>query len=948
VFKDLSLRNKFRLAIIGVAIVGMTVGGIALTRTLHQSAEDQVAKRAEMLMNVMIAVRGYTKSNVRPQLKAEQERREEFIRETVPSFSASRVFDGFRANADYKDFRYKEATLNPTNPENKADPFEAAEVVEKFRDDPTLTTLAGFRPSPDGREFFTARPLTITDKACLDCHTTPDLAPPQQIKTYGSEGGYGWKMGETIGAQIVYVPAERVIAAGRRNALAPLSIFGLVFAFILGVTGLLLRFTVIRPVHQLAGAADAISRGERGSSEVKGLEKTALRGDELGSLARTFGSMSEQVRAREEEVRRSEAYFRSLIENASDAIVILNRDGTVRYASPAVRGVLGVAPEALTGRTVLEFVHEDDRDATARVRQQTLARSGVGPSSEFRVRRPDGSVANVQAVGTNLLDEPAVAGVVLNLRDVTERTRAEEATTAKEFAERANQMKSQFLANMSHELRTPLNAIIGYSEMLQEEAREMKDGAAFDSDLKKIHGAGRHLLGLINDILDLSKIEAGRMELYLEDFNLGSMLSDVASTIKPVVEKNANRLVSDAAPDLGSVRADMTKLRQCVFNLLSNASKFTKEGTITLSARRQRGPGAETVSIAVTDSGIGMTPEQLARLFEPFTQADSSTTKKYGGTGLGLTITRRFCHMMGGDVTVTSTPGSGSTFTITIPAHVNDSKPAPKTPAAAARAEPSHHGTAAPDGPTVLVIDDDPVVHDLLGRGLGKEGFRVEALLSGESAIETARRLRPAVIALDVMLPGKDGWTVLSELKADPEVGHIPVVMVTVVDDKHIGFALGASEYITKPLNVDRLISVVRKYDKGPDHGDVLIIEDDPALRELERRTLEKAGWTVFEAEHGHKALEMLSQAIPDLILLDLMLPGMDGFEVLDRLHADPRWKNIPVAVITAKDLTSAERETLNARVAQVLQKGNYSQESLLGAVKELASIHTATPRARA
>jgi len=938
----LSLRNKFLLAILCVGGAGMFLGGWALTGTLHRSAESQIASRAEMLMNAMVAVRTYTKEHVRPQLKEIQESREEFIKETVPSFSASSVFDNFKKNDDYKDYQYRESVLNPTNPLNKSDQFETVEVVDKFRADGDLKSLSGFRPSPQGRLFYTARPLKITDKACLDCHTTPDLAPRQQIATYGKEGGYGWNMQETVGAQIVYVPADRVIKSGRQSAITPLLIFAGMFVFILGVTGFLLRSTVLRPVHQLAEVAQSLSRGERGAGGAKALSRTASRGDELGSLARTFTSMSEQVHAREEEVRRSEAYFRSLIENASDAIVILNRDRTVRYASPAVEGVLGVKPAALAGRTVLEFVHEDDREITAAIRDQTWSRPGVGPTSEFRVVRPDGSTAHIQAVGTNLLDDPAVGGVVLNLRDMTERKRAEDMGAARDAAERANQMKSQFLANMSHELRTPLNAIIGYSEMLQEEAKELPNGAAMDADLQKIHGAGKHLLGLINDILDLSKIEAGRMELYLEEFDLASMITDIAATIKPVVEKNGNRLVADVSPDAGKVRADMTKLRQCIFNLLSNASKFTKEGTVALRANREKSENGDWVTLAVTDSGIGMNAEQLAKLFEPFTQADSSTTKKYGGTGLGLTITRKFCHMMGGDVTVQSTPGTGSTFTIRIPAEVKDPKSASKP---GARAPVLATITTTNTGPLILVIDDDPVVHDLMRRGLSKEGFRVETVMSGDGALDAARRLRPDVITLDVMMPGKDGWAVLAELKADPEIGHIPVVMVTIVDDKHIGFALGASEYITKPLNLERLVSVVRKYDKGPDHGDVLIVEDDPALRELERRTLEKAGWTVFEAETGAKALEILGQAIPDLILLDLMLPGMDGFEVLNRLHANPKWKDIPVAVITAKDLGGAEREALNARVAQVLQKGNYTQESLLSAVKDLAGRHTAPAR---
>jgi signal transduction histidine kinase/CheY-like chemotaxis protein len=380
-----------------------------------------------------------------------------------------------------------------------------------------------------------------------------------------------------------------------------------------------------------------------------------------------------------------------------------------------------------------------------------------------------------------------------------------EAQDARATAEEANRAKSQFLANMSHELRTPLNAIIGYSEMLQEEAADLGQ-ANLSPDLEKINTAGRQLLALINDILDLSKIEAGRMELYLETFELSTMLQDVEATIRPLLEKNANTLVVHRPDNLGAMRADLTKVRQSLFNLLSNACKFAQRGTIALDMAREAVDGVDWVTFRVSDTGIGMTPEQLAKLFQPFTQADVSTARLYGGTGLGLTITQRFCQLMGGNIAVESAVGQGSIFTIKLPTEVRDLK-AHRAPPSVPKAGPLSAG-----GPTVLVIDDDPMVHDLMHRSLGKEGFRMAAAASGEEGVRLAKALRPAVITLDVLMPSMDGWAVLTTLKADPDLVDIPVLMLTIVDDKNLGYALGASAYLTKPIDRDRLLAILKKY----------------------------------------------------------------------------------------------------------------------------------------
>jgi PAS domain S-box-containing protein len=682
--------------------------------------------------------------------------------------------------------------------------------------------------------------------------------------------------------------------------------------------------------------------------------------DTKGKVLYYEGAVQDITRRKqaEEELTQSQQRLSFHLEHTSLAVIEWNVNFEVVEWNPAAQVIFGYSKSEAIGRHAAELiVPENVKEQMNQVWQALLSQQGGTRSTNENVTK-DGKVITCDWYNTVLLnDDGKVMGVTSLINDITERERVKaELRQAKEAAEIANCAKSQFLANMSHELRTPLNAIIGYSEMLQEEAEDLEQ-EDFIPDLQKIHAAGKHLLGLINDILDLSKIEAGRMELYLETFDISAMAEDVVTTLQPLVDKNTNILNIQFGNELGSMHADLTKVRQSLFNLLSNACKFTQQGTITLTLSRGRGGDGENSSIQiqdgesigtsssplplnspdwitlqVTDTGIGMTPEQMSRLFEAFTQADASTTRQYGGTGLGLAITKKLCQMMGGDVTVESEVGKGSTFTIHLPAIVLDPKAQP-TPSL-----PLKSTLGPPGAKTILVIDDDSTVHDLMHHFLSKEGFRVASAFSGEEGLLLAQELQPDAITLDVMMPRMDGWAVLSGLKANPELANIPVIMLTIVDNKNIGYALGASDYLTKPIDRDRLGAILNKY-RGERHPcRLLLVEDDAPTREMMRRMLEKEQWTVMEAENGQVALEQIANQQPELILLDLMMPQMDGFTFVNVLQQNEAWRSIPVVILTAKEITAEDRQQLNGYVENILQKGAYTREELLSQVRKLVS----------
>jgi signal transduction histidine kinase/DNA-binding response OmpR family regulator len=531
-----------------------------------------------------------------------------------------------------------------------------------------------------------------------------------------------------------------------------------------------------------------------------------------------------------------------------------------------------------------------------------------------------------------------------------EHAAAQTALREKLEAEAASREKSRFLANMSHELRTPLNAIIGYSEMLSEDAEERKDDV-LAKDLKRIRTAGRHLLSLINDVLDLSKIEAGKAQLYLEDIKLPELIRDVVDTVRPLININNNEFVVSCDDSLGSVRVDIPKFRQALINILGNAAKFTQNGRVVLSVDREAssasGAGPDWIVIYVKDTGIGISKSQQKKLFTAFTQADNSTTREYGGTGLGLAISRSVCRLMGGDLAVSSEHGKGSVFCMRIPAQVtaNNIEPADTNEDSADEYIDQKNRFTGLVGEqeerrrkvaTILVIDDDSSVGDLLKRKLSHDGFKVVVANNGELGLEIATELKPDLILLDILITDIIGWHVLTQLKKDSELKHIPVIMHSVLDERGTAFSLGASDYLAKPATTQKLLEVVFNNIRKPEGASILVIDDDVDTRRLIKMVFENEGWHVIEEVDGRLGLIRVAENHPSAIVLDLNMPRMSGEEFLESLGNNPEFEDIPVIALTAKDLTEDEKQNLLNSVDMVIEKGPQSLDLLLGRLRKL------------
>ena len=619
---------------------------------------------------------------------------------------------------------------------------------------------------------------------------------------------------------------------------------------------------------------------------------------EVGQIAQRYNQV---MNALDRAVKRTE----TIVRTAMDGIVTFSTDNLrIQTLNPAAETILGVSHDQVAGVSMAALFAPDHvtRTETSPSLHGILTTDGL---TELVARRSDGSTLPIEmALAESSGDDgDFFTGV---FRDLSERKAYEgEILEARDAAEAANRSKSTFLANMSHELRTPLNAVIGYGELLLTNIYGELTEKQRDRIVRMVQN-GRLLLEHINSILDLSKIEAGRMDIFYEMVDIHTLINSVISTITPLVHENKNKLHVDVNRLVGAMRTDSTKLQQVLINVLSNAAKFCKEGEITLNAERQLEDQRERIIFTITDTGIGMTQDEISKAFNAFEQADESTTRQYGGTGLGLAISLQFVELLGGSIEVESQPDFGSTFIIRLPAYPASQQAIGDTQMTTV----SGALPTLPHGDTILVIDDDTTVHELLTHYIGQQGFVVYTASTGEQGLKIASEIKPSLIILDVMMPQMDGWTVLNNLKADPELADIPVIILTIVDNRATAIKLGASEFITKPIDHQRLLSTLNRYRCESPPCPILVVEDDESTRTMLRDLLEGEGWSVAEAANGRIGLKRVQENRPVLILLDLMMPEMDGFEFISQIKQSNDYRHIPIIVVTARDLKPRRTKT--------------------------------------
>ncbi len=726
---------------------------------------------------------------------------------------------------------------------------------------------------------------------CIDCHNTHPASPKTD-----------WKAGDVRGVLEVILPLDRAVAQ---------TYVGLKGTFAL---------MAVMSVLWLSGLALVIGRLRRSSAD-------------LTQRANALENEISERQGAEQALRESEERYRHIINAAADAIISIDEAGMVCEFNRAAEQIFGFSKSELMGKPLTAIIPGRLRDQHVAGLQRYLATGQRHLPRWQNIELPgltkDGREFPLE-VSFSLLEAGEKKFLTGVLRDITERKQAEvELQQAKEAAEAATQAKSEFLANMSHELRTPMNAIIGFTRLVSRRAKDILPPRDHEN-LGKILISAEHLLALINDILDLSKIEAGRMEVHPVSIQLEELVDTCLRTVEPMIKSERLRLGKEIEADLPPLRTDQDKLKQILMNLLSNAVKFTAEGSVTVTARHQDG----AVALGVADTGIGIPADKLELIFEEFRQMDSSIARTYGGTGLGLSISRRLAGLLGGDLTVQSTVGVGSTFTVTIPPSSDPAQPAMRSNRSPCREEPAEH----PNGhKVVLAIDDDPDVIYLLRENLAEAGYHVVGALNGREGLEKARELRPLAITLDILMPQKDGWQILHELKVDAATRDIPVIVLSIVDNKVLGYRLGASDYLIKPFDRDTILAALAHV--PPQQGCLLAVDDDPHVVDLVCQMLEGEPYEIVSAADGQAALEAIAQRQPDVILLDLLMPRMDGFALLEQLQQDPQFQQIPVIVLTAKTLTVPEQALLEQSVRTVIQKHGLDRETLIQELRGLLQV---------
>ncbi|MFH1852204.1 MAG: PAS domain S-box protein [Candidatus Neomarinimicrobiota bacterium] len=642
-------------------------------------------------------------------------------------------------------------------------------------------------------------------------------------------------------------------------------------------------------------------------------------------------------------ISHSEEKIRAILTTAVDGIITITASGRIESFNRAAEQIFGYSADEVLGSNInilMPEPHSSQHDGYLNKYLKSGQAKVIGKGREMVGCRKDGTIFSMDlSVGEVLLnDQRLYTGIV---RDITERKKAErELQRAKQSAEVANQTKSEFLANMSHELRTPLNSVIGFSNILLKN-KDQNLSAADIKYLERILANGKHLLDLINDVLDLSKIEAGRVELEIINFSVAELIAELIEQFESQVKDKGFKLVCKLPADPAPLLTDPSKLKQVLLNLLSNAAKFTREGNVTIELIID--PTTKIpVRIDVSDTGIGIPENRLAAIFNEFEQVESSTSRKYGGTGLGLSISKSLCELMGFNLTVSSTAGQGSTFSI----HLGDQSQLADRPPVRTRDTGRRKSKAAAEylslaGRRILVIDDDPDSRTLIEQILDEAGCEIITADTGQNGLEQARTGQPELIALDLKMPGMDGLKTLQQLKADPQTKTIPVVIVSIVANDNRGHIVGAVDYVQKPLQRDELLwAVHRNLIRGGNR--VLIIDDQVAVRQQIRKALKNSGIEITEAADGREALKILQNQDQDLILLDLLMPKMDGRELLRTLRSDEKYASLPVIIITGAEIATAEKEYLQSEVEAIVAKDNNLTLELPRIVAEVLNLPVA------
>jgi len=667
--------------------------------------------------------------------------------------------------------------------------------------------------------------------------------------------------------------------------------------------------------------------------DVKLLESLATRAARAITTAQfmrdqkvTASELEIKVTERTTELSAANQFLDSMIENIPNMIFVKDA-GDLRFIrlNRAGEDLLGFPRDELIGKNDFDFFPVDQAERFVSADRETLRNRNLVDIAEETIQTNKKGARILHTKKIPILDTTGEPAFLLGIsEDITEAKKTQEALLhAQEEAERANRVKSQFLASMSHELRTPLNAILGFSELLSDDTTGRFDEATRRRFLDQIHSSGEHLLQLINDILDLSKVEAGQMELQLQPLELGSLIDEARATVEPLAQSKSIALNAEPGPELHLI-ADAAKVKQMLLNLLSNAIKFTPNGgRIQIRGRRVD----SWVEVAVRDTGIGIAAEDLGRLFTEFQQLDAGPGRQQEGTGLGLALTRRFAELHGGQVSVESTLGKGSTFTLRLPLEAKALRaPAPLEP----------HPVTARDlmRPLVLVVDDNPQAAEILARHMGAGGFRIKVARTGTEALKMARELKPVAITLDILLPEVDGWEVLNRLKADEATRNIPVIVVSVVDNPALGRALGAFDYFVKPVDGKALLSRLSQYTFATKVRNepvrVLVVDDEQANLDLLEALLKPAGFDVIRAGGGQEGIDLARSQMPNLILLDLMMPDLTGFDVVEALRVEEATRSIPIMVLTAKELTEVDKRALNGQVAAIFQRNSVAGTELI------------------